>query len=46
MIKNRYISTLLWFSTEEIIKGANEINLKYNSVLKFKDKLRCIIIKK
>ena len=46
MIKNRYISTLLWFSTEEILKGVNEINLKYNSVIKFKDKLLCIIIKK
>jgi ubiquinone/menaquinone biosynthesis C-methylase UbiE len=45
MIKNRYISTLLKFSPKEIQKGIGEINLKYKKVLKFKDKLQCIIIK-
>ena len=45
MIKNRYISTLLKFSTKEILEGADEINSKYAQKLKFKDKLRCIIIK-
>ena len=45
MIKNRYISTLLKFSPNEILKGIDEINLKYKKVLKFKDKLQCIIIK-
>ena len=45
MIKNRYISTLLKFSPKEILKGIDEINLKYKKVLKFKDKLQCIIIK-
>ena len=46
MIKNRYISTLLKFSSREILKGIEEIKLKYNKKLKFKDKLQCIIIKK
>ena len=46
MIKNRYISTLLKFSTKEILEGVDEINLKYKKVLKFKDKLKCIIITK
>jgi ubiquinone/menaquinone biosynthesis C-methylase UbiE len=46
MIKNRYISTLLKFSTEEILEGVDEINLKYKKLLEFKDKLQCIIIKK
>jgi SAM-dependent methyltransferase len=46
MIENRYISTLLKFNTKEILKGINEINSKYKHLLKFKDKLQCIIIKK
>ena len=46
MIKNRYISILLKFSNKEILKGINEIILEYKQVLKFKDKLQCIIIKK
>ena len=46
MIKNRYMSILLKFSTKEILKGVDEINLKYKKSLKFKDKLQCIIIKK
>ena len=32
MIKNRYISTLLKFSTKEILEGADEINLKYKKI--------------
>ena len=46
MIKNRYISTLLKFSSRKILKGIEEINLKYNKILKFRDKLECIILKK
>ena len=46
MIKNRYISTLLKFSSKEILEGINEIDLKYKKILKFSDKLQCIIIKK
>ena len=46
MIKNRYISTLLEFSSKEIFEGICEINLKYKKKLKFKDKLKCIIIEK
>ena len=46
MIKNRYISTLLNLSSKEILDGMNEINKRYKNVLKFKDKLQCLIIGK
>ena len=45
MIKQRYISTLLGLTTKQILAGVKEINLKYNNMLKFNDKLVCIIIK-
>ena len=45
MIKQRYISTLLGLTTKQILSGVKEINSKYNNMLKFKDKLVCIIIK-
>ena len=45
MIMNRYISTLLSFSKKQISTGVNEINFKYNEIIKFNDKLVCIIIK-
>jgi len=46
MIKNRYMSTLLYFSNTQINDGINEIKKDYEKVLKFKDKLIAIIIKK
>jgi ubiquinone/menaquinone biosynthesis C-methylase UbiE len=46
MIKKRYISILLKLSSREILEGINEINVKYKRILRFKDKLQCIIIKK
>ena len=46
MIKNRYISTLLDLSSNEILKGINEIQLKYKKILNFNDKLTCLIIDK
>ena len=46
MIKNRYISTLLGFSLHEILKGINQINLKYKKILSFNDKLICLILDK
>jgi ubiquinone/menaquinone biosynthesis C-methylase UbiE len=46
MINNRYISTLLNFSDNQIINGLNEIKSKYKNILKFKDRLICFIIKK
>jgi len=46
MISNRYISTLLNFSDNQIINGLNEIKSKYKNILKFKDRLICFIIKK
>ena len=46
MVKDRYISTLLDFNFYEIRSGLEELNEKYNFRLIFKDKLKCIIIKK
>ncbi|MDC3022615.1 class I SAM-dependent methyltransferase [Candidatus Pelagibacter sp.] len=44
MIKKRYISTLISLSKKEIIRGIQEIELRYRNVIKFKDKLICIIL--
>jgi len=46
MIKQRYISSLLKFKPIQILKGINEINLKYKKKITFNDKLDCIILKK
>ncbi|MDB3947032.1 class I SAM-dependent methyltransferase [Candidatus Pelagibacter sp.] len=46
MIKKRYISTLLNFSNKQINEGLNEIKKDYGKVLKFKDRLIALIIKK
>ena len=46
MIKNRYISTLLSMSSNQILKGIDEINYKYRKVLIFNDKLICLILNK
>ena len=46
MIKDRYISTLLNFNNKQIIRGINEVKNDYENVLKFKDRLICLIIKK
>jgi len=46
MIKQRYISTLLKFSSLQISNGINEINLKYKKNILFIDKLKCIIFTK
>ena len=45
MIKNRYMSTLLNLSNNQINNGINEIQKDYGNVLKFKDSLICFIIK-
>tara|TARA_B110000438_G_scaffold136303_1_gene131738 strand:+ start:396 stop:1109 length:714 start_codon:yes stop_codon:yes gene_type:complete len=45
IIKQRYISTLLKLSSVQILKGVNEINLKYKKNIIFNDKLNCIILK-
>ena len=42
MIKQRYISTLLKFSSLQISNGINEINLRYKKNILFNDKLKCI----
>ena len=46
MIKNRYISTLLNMSLNQIMKGIEEINIKYQKKLTFYDKLICLILNK
>ena len=46
MIKQRYISTLLNFSSFQILDGINEIKLKYKKNIIFKDKLNCLVLKK
>tara|TARA_B100000683_G_scaffold167399_1_gene161339 strand:+ start:563 stop:1270 length:708 start_codon:yes stop_codon:yes gene_type:complete len=46
MIKNRFISTLLDLNSNEILKGVDEIQIKYKKMLSFNDKLTCIIIDK
>ena len=43
MIKNRYISTLIPFSKKQLM-GIQEIESKYKNIVKFKDKLICIIL--
>ena len=44
MIKNRYISILLTFSNKQLDFGVQEIELKYKNIIRFKDKLICIIL--
>jgi len=44
MVEDRYISTLLSMTKQEIQKGVNEINYKYKDKIKFNDKLVCIIL--
>jgi 2-polyprenyl-3-methyl-5-hydroxy-6-metoxy-1,4-benzoquinol methylase len=45
MIKQKYISVLLDFNKEELVRGMREINLKYPKILRFVDSLNCVIIK-
>ncbi len=45
MIQNRYISTLLTMTEDEISDGIKEIDTKFNKILKFKDNLICIFLK-
>jgi hypothetical protein len=46
MIRNRYISTLLNFTEEQIKDGVIEIKNNYKNKLEFKDRLICFILKK
>ena len=46
MIENRYISTLLSMSSNQILRGIDEINLSYQKILNFNDKLICLILNK
>ena len=46
MVKDRYISTLLDFNLKDIEKGCEEIRLKFKNEINFRDKLRCVVIKK
>jgi|TARA_B100000242_G_scaffold243629_1_gene183909 ubiquinone/menaquinone biosynthesis C-methylase UbiE len=44
MIKNRYISTLIPLTEKQLAEGIQEINSKYKNILRFKDKLICVIL--
>ena len=44
MIRKRYISTLIPFSSKQIDQGIEEIKLRYKNTLRFKDKLICNIL--
>ena len=44
MIRSRYISTLISLSKKQIEQGIQEIEQRFKSVLRFKDKLICIIL--
>ena len=46
MIRNKFISTLLYLKNNEILDGINEINAKYKNMLQFNDNLICIIFRK
>ena len=46
MVKLRYISCLLDFKEKDINIGLNEIKLKYNKTIRFKDTLKCISFSK
>ena len=46
MLKNRYISCLLNFSKQDLLKGISELNLNYKKRIKFTDTLKCIIYQK
>ena len=46
MIKLRYISCLLDLKQKDINIGLNEIKLKYNKTIRFKDTLKCISFSK
>ena len=46
MIKKRYISCLITLSKKEILEGINEIEIKFNSLIKFEDILECIIYRR
>ena len=46
MIENRYISILLSFNQKQINLGLSEIYSKYKKLIKFNDRLICLIIKR
>jgi len=44
MIQNKYISILLNLSNKDLLKGIDELNIKYKNTIKFNDKLICLIL--
>ena len=44
MIQQKYISILLPLKKKEILKGIQELKIKYKQKICFKDKLDCIIL--
>jgi len=46
MIKNRFMSCLIYLSKEEILKGVKEIQNNFKDLIKFDDILECVFYKK
>ena len=44
MIQNKYISILLKLSNKDLLKGIEELDIKYEKNIKFNDKLICLIL--
>ena len=44
MVKKRYISILLPLTKNDILKGIQELKIKYENKIYFKDKLYCVIL--
>ena len=44
MIERRFISTLLFLTNKELLKGIKQHDLKYKDIIKFEDKLICLIL--
>ena len=46
MIRNRFISCLIYLPKKEILKGIKEIKNNFKDLIKFDDVLECIFYKK
>ena len=44
MVKKRYISILLPLTKNDILKGIQELKIKYENKIYFNDKLYCVIL--
>jgi hypothetical protein len=46
MIKNRFMSCLIYLPKKEILKGVKEIQNNFKDLIKFDDVLECVFYKK